>query len=54
MIAGATWLWWVGFHVAVLALLTADSALGGRFRRSARLAIFWTALLVLVAALFAA
>jgi len=53
MIWGATWLWWVGFHAVVVALLAADAALGGRFRRSARLAILWTALLVLAAALFA-
>ncbi len=52
MIWGATWQWWVGFHAAVVALLAADAALATRFRRSARLAIVWTALLVLVAALF--
>jgi len=53
MIWGATWLWWAGFHAAVVALLAADAALGSRFRRSARLAIVWTALLVLVTGLFA-
>jgi predicted tellurium resistance membrane protein TerC len=30
MIAGATWAWWVGFHLAVVALLTADFRLHGR------------------------
>jgi tellurite resistance protein TerC len=54
MVAGATWLWWAGFYGAVLALLAADGALAGRFRRSARLASLWTALLVLAAGLFAA
>jgi tellurite resistance protein TerC len=53
MIAGATWLWWAGFHAAVVALLAADAALATRFRRSARLACLWTALLVLAATLFA-
>jgi len=53
MIWGATWLWWAGFHAAVVALLAADAALATRFRRSARLAILWTALLVLISALFA-
>jgi tellurite resistance protein TerC len=54
MIWGATWWWWAGFHAAVVALLAADAALGNRFRRSARLAVLWTVLLVLLTGVFAA
>ncbi len=32
MIAGASWTWWVGFHVVVAALLLADSLLPGHRR----------------------
>ena len=57
MIAGASWLWWVGFHAVVAALLLADAFLPGQ-RRDSRHAqpIAWlgTAALVLAAAGFAA
>ncbi|MGH9598330.1 MAG: TerC/Alx family metal homeostasis membrane protein [Terracidiphilus sp.] len=36
MIAGASWAWWVGFHVAVAALLVADSLLENRARQGVR------------------
>ena len=32
MIAGASWVWWVGFHAVVAALLAADSLLPGHSR----------------------
>ncbi|MGA3011038.1 MAG: branched-chain amino acid ABC transporter substrate-binding protein [Terracidiphilus sp.] len=57
MIAGVSWVWWLGFHAVVAALLLADSLLAGRQRESRRTAIFawlWTALLVAVATGFAA
>ncbi len=57
MIAGVSWLWWVGFHAVVAALLLADSLLPGH-RRPTRYpqAFAWlgTAVLVLAAAGFAA
>jgi tellurite resistance protein TerC len=55
MIAGVTWIWWVGFHAAVALLLLADSLLPGRSSesRSQQSAWIWTALLAVVAALFA-
>lgn len=56
MIAGASWVWWLGFHGAVAAVLLAGSLLPGQ-RREARYAQaiqwLWTALLVLGAAAFA-
>lgn len=56
MIAGVSWVWWVGFHAAVAVLLLADSFLPGR-RGDSRprqwVAWGWTAMLSLVAALFA-
>lgn len=57
MIGGASWTWWIGFHMAVVALLLVDSLLPGRRRKqapSARLAWVWTAVLALAAAGFAA
>jgi tellurite resistance protein TerC len=57
MIAGASWLWWLGFHAAVAALLLADAFLPGRrleSRRTQRIAWLWTALLVAAATAFAA
>jgi len=56
MIAGVSWVWWVGFHAAVAVLLLADSFLPGR-RGDSRprqwVAWGWTAVLLIVAALFA-
>lgn len=57
MIAGASWAWWIGFHLAVAVLLIVDSLLPGIRRDSARsqsVAWLWTALLVAAAAAFAA
>jgi tellurite resistance protein TerC len=67
MIAGASWVWWVGFHAVVAALLAADSLLRGAlaspaefspgrlrlWRRPQALAWLTTAALVLTAAAFA-
>ncbi|MGA2806859.1 MAG: branched-chain amino acid ABC transporter substrate-binding protein [Terracidiphilus sp.] len=56
MIAGVSWVWWVGFHAAVAALLLADSLLPGHRRESRHaqtVAWLWTALLALAAAVFA-
>jgi tellurite resistance protein TerC len=57
MVAGASWLWWLGFHAAVAALLLADSLLPGRHleaRRTQTVAWLWTAFLVIAASGFAA
>ncbi len=57
MIAGASWVWWLGFHAAVVALVVADSLLPGHRRESPRaqsVAWLWTAVLVAAAAGFAA
>jgi tellurite resistance protein TerC len=57
MIAGVSWVWWVGFHAVVAGLLVADSLLPGHRRDSRHaqtFAWFWTAVLVLAAAGFAA
>jgi len=57
MIAGASWTWWVGFHIAVAALLVADSLLPGHRRESPQtqaVAWLWTAALAVAAGLFAA
>jgi tellurite resistance protein TerC len=57
IIAGASWVWWVGFHAVVAMLLLADSLLT-RHRRDSRYALatawLWTAVLLAVAAGFAA
>ena len=56
MIGGASWTWWIGFHVAVVALLLIDALLPGtrhESRRSQKVAWLWTALLALCAAAFA-
>jgi tellurite resistance protein TerC len=56
MIAGASWLWWLGFHAAVAALLVADSLLPGhrsRSRDAERWAWVGTAGFALAAACFA-
>jgi len=55
MIAGASWGWWVGFHLAVLALLLADWLLPGRRRETKHTQTFaWigTGAMVLAAAAF--
>jgi tellurite resistance protein TerC len=57
MIAGASWVWWVGFHAVVAALLLADSLLPGHRRESGHAQAFawiWTAVLVLASTAFAA
>ena len=56
MIGGASWTWWIGFHIVVGALLFADSLLHGHRnedRPATRNAWLWTAFLALAAALFA-
>jgi tellurite resistance protein TerC len=53
---GASWLWWIAFHVAVVVLLLADSLLTSRTRKTKLnqgLAWAWTSLLVLAAVAFA-
>src|ERR1700690_829062 len=57
MIAGVSWVWWVGFHGAVVALLLADSLLLGHRRESGHPQLFawcWTGLLLLASTGFAA
>jgi tellurite resistance protein TerC len=53
MIAGVSWVWWVGFHAVVAVLLTADSLLPGRRRYPRLFAWLGTAALVAAAAGFA-
>jgi tellurite resistance protein TerC len=56
MIAGASWVWWLGFHAAVAALLTVDSLLSGReheARRPQAFAWIWTAVLLVASMAFA-
>jgi tellurite resistance protein TerC len=56
MIAGASWVWWVGFHAVVALLLLADSWMPGHRRETKHPQIFaWltTAAFVLGAACFA-
>jgi len=56
MIAGASWVWWLGFHAAVAALLVAGWLLPGKSqtRHAEVLQWLWTAMLVLAATGFAA
>ena len=57
MIAGVSWVWWVGFHAVVAALLLIDSLLPGHKREtkhSQTVAWLWTVVLVLTATAFAA
>ncbi|MGD0733145.1 MAG: branched-chain amino acid ABC transporter substrate-binding protein [Terracidiphilus sp.] len=57
MIAGVSWVWWVGFHAAAAVLLLADSLLPGHRSASRHAQAFaWlsTAILVLAATAFAA
>ncbi len=56
MVGGASWTWWIGFHVAVIVLLALDAALPGHGkdpRRAQRFAWIWTVFLALAAAAFA-
>ena len=56
MIGGASWVWWLGFHAVVAALLLADFLLIGRRRETRHphaFAWLWTAVLVLAATGFA-
>ncbi len=57
MIAGVSWVWWLGFHTVVAALLVADSLLAGsrlEARRTQTVAWLWTALLIAASSGFAA
>jgi tellurite resistance protein TerC len=57
MIAGVSWVWWLGFHAAVAALLLVDSLLPGHrdeSRHAQRSAWLWTFVLLLLSAAFAA
>ncbi len=57
MIGGATWAWWIGFHLAVIALLAIDAFLLARepdHPRSTRGAWIWTGALIIAAGAFAA
>jgi tellurite resistance protein TerC len=57
MIAGASWVWWLGFHAAVVLFLAVDAFLPTRGREGLRThaaAWIWTGVLVLAAATFAA
>jgi tellurite resistance protein TerC len=56
MIAGVSWVWWVGFHAVVAVLLLIDSLLPGHKtddRKAQLFAWLWTGVLVLVATGFA-
>jgi len=67
MVAGVSWIWWLGFHAVVAALLLAEWLLQGAAPGSAPASVAprqvahpqafawcWTALLVLIASAFAA
>jgi tellurite resistance protein TerC len=57
MIAGVSWLWWVGFHAVVAVLLLVDSLLPGHKTEDRNAQLFawlWTGVLVLAATAFAA
>lgn len=57
MIGGASWTWWIGFHVAVLASLAVDALLTHRHRnipQTQAAAWAWTVFLAVGASLFAA
>ncbi|HEX4286375.1 MAG TPA: branched-chain amino acid ABC transporter substrate-binding protein [Terracidiphilus sp.] len=56
MVAGASWGWWIGFHVAVVVLLVIDASLPSHRRdapQTHRAAWLWTAALVVATGLFA-
>jgi tellurite resistance protein TerC len=57
MIGGASWVWWLGFHAAVVLLVAADALLLSRRQdetRSQKSAWIWTGVLFVSAAVFAA
>lgn len=57
MIAGASGAWWIGFHAAVVLLLAIDANLPAHRREALKTktsAWFWTVILVLASAVFAA
>lgn len=56
MIGGASWTWWIGFHLAVITLLAVDALLPWtrqESQRTQKVAWLWTSALALCAALFA-
>ena len=56
MIGGASWTWWIGFHVAVAILLIIDALIPGtrrETRRTQTVAWLWTSLLAICAVVFA-
>jgi tellurite resistance protein TerC len=56
MIGGASWVWWLGFHAAVILLLAVDAFLLSRQEdesHSQQGAWIWTGVLVVLAAVFA-
>jgi tellurite resistance protein TerC len=56
MIAGASWGWWIGFHLAVVTLLVVDALLPAHRSdkpSSQKTAWIWTSVLVVAAAAFA-
>jgi tellurite resistance protein TerC len=56
MIAGASWTWWLGFHLVVIGLLVADWLLhrhGGKDRSLVLMAWVWTGFLFLLSLGFA-
>lgn len=57
MVAGASWIWWIGFHAAVVLLLVIDANLPTHRREAPKTqtaAWLWTVILVLASAVFAA
>lgn len=57
MIGGASWAWWIGFHVAVIALLAIDAFLLAREPDNPRTHVgawIWTGVLVVATGCFAA
>jgi tellurite resistance protein TerC len=56
MIAGVSWIWWLGFHAVVAGLLVTDALLPGHrleARRTQTVAWLWTAVLIAAAIGFA-
>ena len=56
MIAGASWTWWIGFHIAVAVLIAIDALLPSHRRETGhaqRAAWLWTGFLLIVASVFA-